>query len=101
MMLPAGADGSTGQDAEDGVEHASIDLETVIFDALKAVAPDAEPAELDPDRPFGDQIEIDSVDFLNFVLGLEKRLKISVPDLEYPQLSTQSGCRAVLARVLA
>jgi acyl carrier protein len=76
-------------------------LDAMIFDALTAVAPEAEPAALDPERPFRDQIEIDSVDFLNFVLGLEKRLKISVPDLEYPQLSTLAGCRAYLARVMA
>ncbi len=76
-------------------------LDAVIFDALTAVAPEAEPEALDPDQPFRDQIEIDSVDFLNFVLNLEKRLKISVPDLEYPQLSTLSGCRAYLARVTA
>ena len=76
-------------------------LDAVIFDSLVAVAPEVEPAGLDPERPFRDQIEIDSVDFLNFVLGLEKRLKISVPDLEYPQLSTLAGCRAYLARVTA
>jgi len=75
-------------------------LDAVIFEALLAVAPEADPAELDPDRPFRDQIEIDSVDFLNFVLGLEKRLNISVPDLEYPQLSTLAGCRAFLARAV-
>ena len=73
-------------------------LDTVIFEALLAVAPEADPAALDPERPFRDQIDLDSVDFLNFVLGLEKRLNISVPDLEYPQLSTLSGCRAFLAR---
>lgn len=76
-------------------------LDEVIFDSLTAVAPEAEPAALDPEQPFRDQIEIDSVDFLNFVMGLEKRLKISVPDLEYPQLSTLAGCRAYLARVMA
>ncbi|WP_431858024.1 acyl carrier protein [Azospirillum sp.] len=73
-------------------------LDAVIFEALLAVAPEADPAALAPERPFRDQIDIDSVDFLNFVLGLEKRLNISVPDLEYPQLSTLSGCRAFLAR---
>ncbi|PWC56834.1 acyl carrier protein [Azospirillum sp. TSO22-1] len=75
-------------------------LDTTIFEALLAVAPEADPAALDPERPFRDQIDIDSVDFLNFVLGLEKRLNISVPDLEYPQLSTLAGCRAFLARAV-
>jgi len=76
-------------------------LDTAIFAALKAVAPEADPAGLDPEQPFRDQIEIDSVDFLNFVLGLEKRLGISVPDLDYPQLSSLAGCRAYLAKATA
>ncbi len=90
--------------AEDGVEQAADTpdrLDAVIFEALAAVASEADLGTLDPERPFRDQTEIDSVDFLNFVLGLEKRLKISIPDPEYPQLSTLAGCRAYLTRVLA
>ena len=76
-------------------------LDGVIFEALTAVAPSAEPAALDPERPFDDQIEVDSIDFLNFVLGLEKRLDISVPDADYAHLRSLAGCRSYLARVTA
>ena len=41
---------------------------------------------------FRDQIEIDSVDFLQFVLDLEKKLEISIPDVDYPKLSSLNGC---------
>lgn len=74
------------------------EIDTVIIDALAAVAPDADPATLDPARPFRDQIDIDSVDFLNFVLGIERRLGLRVPELDHPQFSTLDGCRAYLAR---
>ena len=76
-------------------------LDAAIFAALTAVAPAVEPAALDPERPFSEQIELDSIDFLNFVLGLEKRLNISVPDADYAQLASLAGCRACLARVTA
>lgn len=82
---------------EDGAQRRS-EIDTVIIDALAAVAPEADPGALDPAVPFRDQIEIDSVDFLNFVLHIERRLGIRVPELDYPQFSTLDGCRAYLAR---
>jgi acyl carrier protein len=71
------------------------------MDALKQVAPDADLAALDPARNFRDQIEIDSIDYLNFVLALERRLGIHVSELHYPRLSSLDGCVAYLASVLA
>ena len=82
---------------ETGAQRRS-EIDTVIIDALAAVAPDADTGALDPARPFRDQIEIDSVDFLNFVLGIERRLGLRVPELDYPQFSTLDGCRAYLLR---
>ncbi|HYD66393.1 acyl carrier protein [Azospirillum sp.] len=84
---------------EAGAQRRS-EIDTVIIDALTAVAPDVDPAALDPAQPFRDQIEIDSVDFLNFVLGIERRLGLRVPELDYPQFSTLDGCRAYLARAV-
>ena len=77
------------------------DLRASILAALKQVAPDADLAALDPARNFRDQIEIDSIDYLNFVLALERRLGIHVPELHYPRLSSLDGCVAYLASVLA
>jgi len=45
---------------------------------------------------FRDQLDIDSVDFLNFVLALEQRLGRTIPQLDYPRLSTLDGCVAYL-----
>jgi len=60
--------------------------------SILRVAPEAEIDTLDPDISFRDQIEIDSVDFLQFVLDLEKKLGISIPDVDYPKLSSLNGC---------
>ena len=67
-----------------------------VLRALSEVAPDADLEALRPDVAFRDQIELDSLDFLNFVLALGKRLRIHVPEVDYPKLSTVDGCLAYL-----
>lgn len=76
-------------------------IERAVLGCLGAVAPDADLPALVPDRPFRDQFEFDSVDFLNFVMKLEIALNVHVPELDYPQLATLDGCRAYLAKALA
>lgn len=75
-------------------------LTRLILDTLTAVAPDVDPGALDPEVSFRDQFEIDSVDFLNFVLQLEKVLGIRIPEIDYPKLSGLNGCLAYLGRSL-
>jgi acyl carrier protein len=67
-----------------------------ILRALAEVVPDADPERLRPGVAFRDQIEIDSLDFLNFVLALEKRLGVRIPEADYPKLSALEGCLAYL-----
>jgi len=76
-------------------------IDQVVQDSLAAVAPDADVSALAADRPFRDQIDFDSVDFLNFVMKLENAFGIRVPELDYPLLITLDGCRAYLAKTLA
>jgi acyl carrier protein len=67
-------------------------LAQLILDTLTAVAPDVDPAALVSDVAFRDQFEIDSVDFLNFVLALEKKLDRRIPETDFPKLSSLKGC---------
>lgn len=64
---------------------------------LFEVAPDLEGEEIEPDTPFRDQFEIDSMDFLNFVTGLATAAGIDVPEADYPQLQTLNDCVAYLS----
>ena len=75
-------------------------LTRLIIETLTAVAPDADAGTLDPDVSFRDQFEIDSVDFLNFVLQIEKALGLKIPEMDYPKLSGLNGCLAYLGKVL-
>ena len=75
-------------------------LRASVLEALLDVAPDVNAAGLDAARPFRDQFDFDSMDQLNFVVGLHKRLGIDVPEADYPHLATLAGCVDYLARVL-
>jgi len=78
-------------------EHA---LSQQIIDSLIKAAPDVDAHSLDPAINFRDQFEVDSVDFLGFVLDLEKRLGVRIPEIDYPKLSSMKGCLAYLMPIL-
>lgn len=69
----------------------------MVLEVFAQVAPDAQTDTIDAHQSFRDQYEIDSVDFLNFVLELEKRVGIQVPEGDYPKLSSLAGCVDYLA----
>ncbi len=74
------------------------DFEGVVKDALFSVAPDLEGEKIDPDKTFRDQFEIDSIDFLNFVIRLSKASGIDIPEEDYPELESLQDAVAYLCR---
>ncbi|HCH69232.1 MAG TPA: hypothetical protein DE042_01815 [Colwellia sp.] len=74
-----------------------ITLISKILESLVEVAPEILPDEINPSVNFRDQFEIDSIDYLNFILTLEKKLNIKIPDFDYPKLSSQAGCLSYLS----
>jgi len=71
-------------------------LRKQIIEALIKAVPEVDEHALDPELNFRDQFDVDSVDFLSFVLGLEKRLGLKIPEVDYPKLSSMNGCLAYL-----
>ncbi len=69
-----------------------VELEQQVLDALLEIAPELDAKSLDRTKNFRDQVELDSVDFLSFVLNLERRLGLHVPEVDYPKLSSLQGC---------
>jgi len=63
-----------------------------IINIIADIAPDEDLSSLDDNEPLRDQIELDSMDFLDIVMELRKRYKIEVPEDDYPQLATMNGC---------
>jgi len=72
------------------------ELAELIKSTLTGVAPDIEGEEFDPDETFREQFEIDSMDFLNFVIALHKATGVEIPEADYPQLQTLSGAIAYM-----
>ncbi len=67
-----------------------------VLESLQEVAPEVDTRALDPAVSLRDQFDIDSVDFLNFVLTLEKKMGTRIPEVDYPKLSSLNGCLAYL-----
>ena len=72
------------------------EIRQIVREALSNVAPEIDLDAIDPAKDLRDQIDIDSVDFLNFVIGLHKELGIEIPDADLPKLGTLNGCVAYL-----
>ena len=72
------------------------EIRQVVRQALSNVAPEVDIESIDPGKDLRDQIDIDSVDFLNFVIGLHKRLNVEIPDADVAKLTTLSGCVSYL-----
>ncbi len=67
------------------------ELRARLLAILGAIAPEARDTDLDPVAPLRDQIDIDSMDFLNFVTAVHKQLGVPIPELDYPRLSSLDG----------
>ena len=74
------------------------EIRAAIFDVLGAIAPEADPATIVPDKPLREQIDIDSFDFLNVIIRLHEALGVDIPEKDYAELLTLNGAVDYLAR---
>jgi acyl carrier protein len=72
------------------------ELHDVVIEALTEVAPDIDPARIDSGADLGEQLAIDSMDFLNIVVAVHERTGIEIPERDYPKLSTLDDAVAYL-----
>ena len=63
-------------------------LRQTVLATLHRIAPEIEPEELLPARPLRDQVDLDSMDWLNFLIGLHEKLKVDIPEADYARLVT-------------
>ena len=74
----------------------------VILEALAHVAPEADLSSVGADADLRLELDLDSMDFLNFVVGIDDRTGVDIPERDYPQLSTLNRCVEYLtARITA
>lgn len=67
-------------------------LRQVVKATLSQIAPEADVDALEGDVDLHEQLDIDSMDFLNFVIGINEATGVDIPERDYPQLATLDGC---------
>jgi acyl carrier protein len=77
------------------------DIRATVIDLLVSIAPEIDPARLRGEASLREQVELDSVDVMNYVAALSQRFALHIPEHDYPQLFRLDACVAYLARRLA
>ena len=73
------------------------EIQNAVIQALTSVAPEIGPTTLKPDVPLRDQVDLDSMDFLRFVMALHRRFELEIPEADYQKLATLAGIVDYLA----
>ena len=67
------------------------EIRTAIIEILEDIAPDEDLSGLNDDVAFRDQLELDSMDFLDIVMELRKRYRVQVPEEDYAELNSMAS----------
>ena len=72
-------------------------IKETVLRVLSQIAPEADLTQIKSDLRIRDQLDIDSMDLLNWVIGLHKEPNVDIPKADYPGLATLNGCIDYLA----
>jgi acyl carrier protein len=75
-------------------------LRTLVISTLRSIAPEIEETDLASDRPLRLQVDLDSMDWLNFLIGLHQALRVEIPESDYARLHTLDNLLDYLAAKL-
>jgi acyl carrier protein len=64
------------------------EIRDAIMTSLHSVAPEIELDEIDPAKPIGPQMDVDSIDFLNVLMGIHEKTGVDIPERDYPKVQT-------------
>ena len=76
------------------------EIRRVILDILSRIQPDEDLSGLVDDVPFREQLELDSMDFLDIVMELRKQYRVQIPEEDYENLATMAGTVSYLEPLL-
>ena len=66
------------------------DTRGVVLSVLTTIAPEVDADDISDDVLLRDQVDLDSMDWLNFLLGIHKRFHVDIPESDYASLRTLS-----------
>lgn len=70
----------------------SDEARELMSSVLRPIAPEADLADVGPGETIQEALDLDSIDFLNFITGLSKATGLEMPGKDYPRLLTLEGC---------
>ena len=76
------------------------EIRDTVLRMLGEIAPEADLAAIKPDIDFREQLDLDSMDLLNFVIAVDQELHVEIAEADYPRLSTLDGFVAYLGERL-
>lgn len=68
------------------------ECQQVVLEIIEDIAPDEDLSDVKPEVPLREQLELDSMDFLDIVMELRKKHNIEVPEEDYPKLESLQSC---------
>ena len=78
-----------------------LQIRSGVVEAIKAIAPEVEEGELAADRPLREQVDLDSMDWLNVLVGLHERFGVDIPEADYAKLTTLNAIVGYLSGRMA
>ncbi len=72
------------------------EIQKTVLRILGTIAPEADLSNIQPGVAFRDQLDLDSMDILNFVIALHKQFNVEIPEADYAKLATLDDCAAYL-----
>ncbi len=73
-------------------------IKEVLFKLLRKIAPEANLQNLSPDADLREALDIDSFDFLNFLIAIHENLKVEIPEANYAQVRSLAGLVGYVSR---
>ena len=67
------------------------ELRLTVLGVLKEIAPEADLSRLGPDAPIRDQLDVDSIDFMRLLIGVNEKLHVDVPEADYQKVASLNG----------
>ena len=77
------------------------EIRAAIIDILADIAPDEDLSDLKDEVAFRDQLELDSMDFLDIVMELRKRHRVQIPEEDFGELASMHSTVTYLTPILA
>jgi acyl carrier protein len=78
----------------------AAEIREAVLDILATITPDEDLSQLQEDAPFREQLELDSMDFLDIVMELRKRYRVQIPEKDYPELASMASTVKYLEPVM-